>query len=545
MRVNLSFLAIATVTLYAQSNGVIEGRVTNSVTGEAVPGVKVRFLDRKSYVHYATTDASGSYRLTDLDDGDYTAEFTKESFSRSSQGSYSHVSSGLPVRVDMQLKPWGSLRGRVIDEEGRPAAAVRVERDPNPRRSLDGDTVTDQNGEFLFADLAPGSYTVAAKPEPKTRIQDGLRVGTVAIYYPSATDSSLAARLTVRVGENVSGIDIRLKSVPVHRVTGVVLNEAGKPAAQMIVKLMGPASTTRRELGISAIMIPSGAPGSLPMMLYSTVGPSAAPEIARVTTREDGAFEFAAVEPGDWRLSAETGDFENPLSGVASAPVSEKDLEGIQIRLSAPFPVQITQDWGGAQPPALPMLIQNGRVTTREVPSPRVNLVPVEGQPSVIVADPSTNMARVNSVFPGRYRVMPALGVADFYPAAIMLNGRDVSGQVVEVAPGAGPFQILYKSGLGHVRGTVEKGDGASVFLVSNIVGDILTYRQIPCGPGGAYDFTQVPPGEYYLAAFDRAESGGLPAADLPAAIVPFGSSVRVEANATVSADLRLNRWPW
>jgi hypothetical protein len=31
--------------------GAIEGRVTNSVTGEAVGGVKARFLDRKSYVY--------------------------------------------------------------------------------------------------------------------------------------------------------------------------------------------------------------------------------------------------------------------------------------------------------------------------------------------------------------------------------------------------------------------------------------------------------------------------------------------------------------
>jgi len=103
----------------------------------------------------------------------------------------------------------------------------------------------------------------------------------------------------------------------------------------------------------------------------------------------------------------------------------------------------------------------------------------------------------------------------------------------------------VYKPGLGHVRGTVERGEGASVYLVSNGSGEILTVRQVPCGAGGVYEFAQVPPGDYYVAAFDHAVSGGLPATDLPAAIVPFASSARVEAGSTASIDLRLNRWPW
>ena len=70
------FLAVP--LLLAQSAGVIEGRVTNSVTGEAVGGVSVRFLDRHSYVYRTTTDSTGSYRLPGLSDGDYRAELTKE-----------------------------------------------------------------------------------------------------------------------------------------------------------------------------------------------------------------------------------------------------------------------------------------------------------------------------------------------------------------------------------------------------------------------------------------------------------------------------------
>ena len=62
---------------------------------------------------------------------------------------------------------------------------------------------------------------------------------------------------------------------------------------------------------------------------------------------------------------------------------------------------------------------------------------------------------------------------------------------------------------------------------------------------GGAFEFADVTPGDYYLVAFDHTERSGLPAADLPAVIVPMASSVRVEAGSTASVDLRVNQWPW
>jgi hypothetical protein len=127
----------------------------------------------------------------------------------------------------------------------------------------------------------------------------------------------------------------------------------------------------------------------------------------------------------------------------------------------------------------------------------------------------------------------------------VMWGGRDVKGQVVELAPGAGPFQIVYKSGLGKVRGMVENGEGASVFLVAHESGEVLNYRLVACGAGGAFEIAQVPPGDYSVVAFDRTERVGLAAADFLVTIAPLASSVRVDAGSRASADLRVNRWPW
>src|ERR1039458_2091860 len=108
----LNVLMLATMTsltLCAQSAGSIEGRVTNSVTGEAVGGVSVRFLDRHSYVYSTVTDSTGSYRLTGLNDGDYRGEFRKDGFSESTGNPFSHVAGFAPVRVEKDPTPPGIL----------------------------------------------------------------------------------------------------------------------------------------------------------------------------------------------------------------------------------------------------------------------------------------------------------------------------------------------------------------------------------------------------------------------------------------------------
>src|SRR5207244_2254642 len=131
------------------------------------------------------------------DDGDYRGEFTKDGFSEDLGNPFSRVSSSATAQVNTQLKPWGALRGRVADEEGRREASVRVEKSPNPRSNLEPETVTDENGDFAFLNLAPGSYTLIAKPTPKIVTTEGVRMGTVPTYYPSAVEPEQATRIQV------------------------------------------------------------------------------------------------------------------------------------------------------------------------------------------------------------------------------------------------------------------------------------------------------------------------------------------------------------
>jgi hypothetical protein len=536
-----TFTLLAVAPLTAAS---IEGRVTNSVTGDPISGATVRLLDRHSYVFYATTDATGSYTLTNLNDGDYRGEFSKDGFNDAragatladvlSGGGWVHASGDVPARIDAQLQPWASLRGRVVDEDGHPAPKVAVEINLN----LDNVATTDEHGEFTFSNLRPGSYTLLAKPDPQTHQRNGEQVGAVPIYYPSATQLADASLIKVNWGADVAGIEIRLKSVPVHRIAGLVLDEAGKPIAHATVKLLGKAPASRQALmGISGAgpFIRSPVPF---LTISGEIGPAPQPILASVESHNDGTFEFAAVEPGDWRLSAEAGvDDEKPRAGVASVFIGDKDADGVAIRLSAPFSVEVTADWGDTPPPKA---ADGG-------PSPigyLVRLAPLDAQPRVAF-DPSA-VTSIKGLFPGRYRVLGSQVLAaqeGTYVSAVLLGGTGVLGQIVDLAPGGGPLEVILKHDSGSLRGTVDNGEGATVYLVPKNPAEVIRYVSVICGRGGSFQFQNVIPGDYYLVAFHSVDS---PPPDLPDSIATIATTVKVESgSAPFPVNLRTSPWLW
>ncbi len=507
----MKVLALALVFLAPLIGGAVEGRVTNSVTGEPVAGASVRLLDRHSYLYTASTDSNGSYRVMGLDDGEYRGEFTRDGFQDSSPSrSFVKVTGDVPARIDARLNPWGSLSGRVVDEDGQPARKVAVEISPG------ASAVTDDNGEFVFRSLRPGSYTVVAKPEAITRMRDGERFGAVPIYYPSATQADAAAKIPVRWGEDAGGIEIRLTSVPVRRVTGIVLDESGKPVARATVKLMG--KTSQMIQLFVSIDLRTGRANSY------TMAPSPGLEVARVETREDGMFEFPAVQEGDWRVAAEIGrEDDMPLTAAASISVADKDIDGLELRLGSPFAVEVTSS-DNASPARLVMLS------------------PADGQPHLNI-DPETNINSVHGILPGRYRLTGSYG-GKSYVSSVMLGGTDVLGGVIDLSPGVGPLQVVTKRDTSALRGTVENGEGATVFLVSKELRETIVYRMEVCGAGGAFEFTNVPPGDYFVVAFNGNNATRLPE-DFGNLIAPLATGVRVEATSAASVNLRPNSWPW
>jgi protocatechuate 3,4-dioxygenase beta subunit len=521
--------------LFAQSGSTVEGTVTNSITGAGVPGVTVRLFSQQG-AHYETiTDQSGNYSIAGMPPGEYDSRFEKTGFgelqtdvSQSLAAPRLNVSAAKDaLRLNHQLAPLATVRGRVLSVDGQPAANVEVTIALGPA----GLTRTDSNGAFTFDKLRPGSYALRASPPAAAAVvRDGVRIETVTTFYPSATDRGDAQMIDVRGGSDQSGLEIRLQEAPVYRVRGVIEDDAGKPVAGAYVTL---ASFATGSYLTGQMML-----GYPPAARYLLVGRLPATEEASFTTKDDGHFEFPSVRSGDWRIRAESAPARDPAtnrdvmwSGQASALVARHDLDDVEIRLAPPFTRDGSVDWSG-----LPRVPADRRAYVRLV-------APDSGAMVLGFALPNGGV-HFENLAAGRYRVAPLSALTPgYYPAALFLGDQDVTGQEVDLNAASPPLRLVMKAGPGTIRGTVENGAGATILLAPQSAADPDVLLAVACGAGGAYQIQGVPPGDYSIVAFDRlgAEQGA--SIQLPA-ILAAATSVHVDEGATATVPLQVNRWP-
>src|SRR5579872_198038 len=126
MRAALMALAVALPLLCAQGTGSVVGTVINANSGAGVAGMNV-LLWQGSTQYQATTDDTGTFHIDDVAPGSYRARFEKEGFVPLQQDKPTVVTATEPAHIRVEMTPYATLRGRVLDPEGKPAAHVEVE----------------------------------------------------------------------------------------------------------------------------------------------------------------------------------------------------------------------------------------------------------------------------------------------------------------------------------------------------------------------------------------------------------------------------------
>ena len=151
----------ANLSLVQGASGIITGVVTDS-SSIPVPGASVTFTTSDGTSQSTTTDANGSYTLSNVPPGTYTGIASATGASATSP--QETVTSGATLTVNFKLAPGaGSATGRVIDTAGNPIAGATVFFNGGGL-AAPAQVTTDATGTYSFpaGGLPAGTYIVTA-----------------------------------------------------------------------------------------------------------------------------------------------------------------------------------------------------------------------------------------------------------------------------------------------------------------------------------------------------------------------------------------------
>lgn len=260
---------------------------------------------------------------------------------------------------------------------------------------------------------------------------------------------------------------------------------------------------------------------------FALVEPPDVSDVRLVHTNDDGAFEFPSVRAGDWTLYARaTRGAVNVLKGTAAIRVSGLDIEDVRIQLSEPFAIKGQFQLSDGSPPS-------GKI------SGDVSL-DAEAGPDMGVGAMPDGAFQINNMSPGRYRIRPNfLSLGNYYVSSVLLGDIDVGSQYVQLSPSSPTIRLILKPG-SMIRGTVEKGEGATVVLWPENAKAGDSGLTMACGPGETFEFSGLAPGEYNVIAVDRfSVPESLTAARLQA-MESRATRLHVEEGSTASVQIEL-----
>jgi Carboxypeptidase regulatory-like domain len=482
---------------------VVEGTVSNTLTGAAIPGVKVDLTWAEATYYSTTSDAQGRFRFEHVEPADYFASYSApgyletDGFRPPPAAIHIQVTAGRgPIQLDAHMLPTGRLSGRVIDPRGHPVPRAKV-MVSGPGVGMGADT--DAEGKFALNRFGlPGAYTISAAPPPDLKSPDpepdsGVVLGWTRTWYPGVAVAEAAQKLVMGPGGEIENIEIKLLTARAYSVRGVLLNLDGKPAGNVEIHLDG-----------------APQPG------------------LRAQSKADGTFEFPVVVPGQWRLSAELGQ----LKAGQWVDMADRDRENLKLQLSAPFTVSIRLAFEvpkDAQPPKSAPFLER---------ADRFHGLP--RGPLAFGRQETGSIVSIHPVFPDAYFLV-ANAPPGYYLEAVRLGDTALTSLVVDLSEGAPPITVAYKADGGSVRGTVENcGFGGVILVAQDPAGRWRgSPRPARCDANGRYDISSVRPGEYYVVATTADPYTAFWNSEWDESMVNQAARVTVRPGESSDADLR------
>ena len=304
-------LAVATLSSPLPA-GVLKGIVLENLTSRPLSRARVTLarLDGSRLVPAGTflSSRSGEFVFPDAAEGHYIVTGTRPGFAETRYGQRRNSGHGTPIYVsadgsqfiELRLKRFGAIVGRVTDENGVglpgiPILAYTV----GPPMNIAASAKSDDRGDYRITGLLPGRHFVRTDG---ARLEDGLSL--LPTYHPYSSVFTRDARIvSVDLDADTPNVDVQ-------------------PALGRLAKL---------EVSVKGCL------GGAQLTLATDTGRRQA-----MVGCNAGAVEFANIPPGEYEVVAEGATERMPVAGFQSLSVEGERKVELILRALPDFGLRLT-----------------------------------------------------------------------------------------------------------------------------------------------------------------------------------------------------------
>jgi Carboxypeptidase regulatory-like domain len=506
----------------------ISGQVINAITGSPIPRSLVKLNQRA-----ALTDHEGRFEFKNViteSQPAYQLSAEKPGFFGNNERlavlyaqELKTMGSDPNAVITLRLYPEAIISGTVQGSDGGPLSNGSIELRKHAivdgRRQWQNVSQARLNaeGEFRFANLQPGDYSVVAQIREQQNLTTDGQVGYLPERYPPSAAADDIVPLHLSTGQQAS-IELTPGAERLYAVTGYVLGSRGARGSFQV------RSSNGEVRSVSPNFNPQT--GSFRLLL-----PNGSHEISAIFYQDGGPNRIG-------------------MFGTAQVSVGERDVEGVSIVLQQTTTIPITVE----MQPVAPLATTSGDGQLSSFPNLSVQLLPLsssafpQGMWSRQENQGGQAVLSIPNVIPGRYAVVAHAG-GEWYIKSITYGASDLARDPLNIAPSAGsdPIRVVLQNDTGQVKvrmsGNEQPGIGYLYLIPAEPSATSLRTSVVSTGAAGmntALSFTSVPPGNYFLLAYDQPHDLAYRDPEVLRQLSSIGKSVTVPGNGEVDVDVEL-----